>query len=160
LDAYRTGLNFTFEGCLSSEKALNRLREGYLKHTKGNDIIDKVIIEEYKSRFLETINDDLNMPAAMGIVWEIIRNTKKSKQFSELLLEFDKVLGLDIANSNKYIEEQARIEIPEELVQLLEQRRKAREDKNWELSDQIRDEIKQKGYNIKDTKDGMTLEKI
>ena len=45
---------------------------------------------------METINDDLNIPLAMGIVWEIVKNGKKSKQFAELLLEFDKVLGVDI----------------------------------------------------------------
>lgn len=44
-------------------------------------------------------NDDLNMPAAMGIVWEIVRNEHKSNHFAELLLKFDKVLGLDLENS-------------------------------------------------------------
>ena len=157
---YRTKLNFTFEGAMASQKALNRLRESYLKHKNGKDEIDNNVIEEYRKKFLEAINDDLNMPLAMGIIWEIARNDKKSTKLAELLLELDKVLALDLINSEKYLEEQKDIEIPEDVKYLLEQRKQARADKNWELSDKIRDELKDKGYIVKDTKEGMTLEKI
>ena len=157
---YRTQLNFTFEGAMSSQVALNRLREGFIKHTQGTEKIDEEIIKEYKSRFLETINDDLNLPATMGIIWEIVRNNQKSKQFADLLLEFDKVLGLDLANSQKYLDQQAKIDVPENVLKLLEERKQARQNKNWELSDNLRDKIKELGYAVKDTKDGMTVEKI
>ena len=70
----------------------------------GTDIINNNIIEEYKKKFLETINDDLNIPLAMSIIWEIIKSEKKSKQYAELLLDFDRVLGLDLKNSKKYLE--------------------------------------------------------
>ena len=140
---YRTKLNFTFEGAHSSQKALNRLREGYLNHKNGKEDIDDAVIEAYKERFLEAINDDLNIPFAMGIIWEIVRNEKKSPKIANLLLEFDKVLALDLANAEKYINEQKEVEIPEEIVELVEKRKKAREEKNWELSDKIRDEIKE-----------------
>lgn len=102
----------------------------------------------------------MNMPAAMGIVWEIVRNEHKSKQFAELLLKFDKVLGLDLENSKKYLEESKNVELPQEIQELLEKRKQARADKNWALSDEIRDNLKEKGYAVKDTKDGMTVEKI
>ena len=154
---YRTGLNFTFESVSSAQKALNRLREGYLKHTQGLDKVEQSVIEEYKSRFLETINDDLNMPLAMGTIWEIVRNEKKSKQFADLLLDFDRVLGLDLVNSKSYLDANSKVDLPKEVT---EKRKQAREEKNWELSDKIRDEIKEKGYIVKDTKDGMTVEKI
>ena len=131
-----------------------------LRHTEATEKIEKSVIEEYKTKFLETINDDLNMPSAMGIVWDIVRNEKKSKDFADLLLEFDKVLGLDLANSKKYLNEQMAIDIPKEIEELLAKRKEARINKDWALSDQIRDEIKEKGYNVKDTKDGMTVEKI
>jgi len=157
---YRTQLNFTFEGAMSSQVALNRLREGFIKHTQGTEKIDEKIIKEYKSRFLETINDDLNLPATMGIIWEIVRNNQKSKQFADLLLEFDKVLGLDLANSQKYLDQQAKIDVPEDVLKLLEERKQARQNKNWKLSDNLRDKIKELGYAVKDTKDGMTVEKI
>lgn len=157
---YRTKLNFTFDTALATQKALMRLREGFVKHQGGTENIDEQEIKEYENKFLETINDDLNMPAAMGIVWEIVRNEHKSKQFAELLLKFDKVLGLDLENSKKYLEESKNVELPQEIQELLEKRKQARADKNWALSDEIRDNLKEKGYAVKDTKEGMTVEKI
>lgn len=157
---YRTKLNFTFDTALATQKALMRLREGLVKHQEGTENIDEQEIKEYENKFLETINDDLNMPAAMGIVWEIVRNEHKSKQFAELLLKFDKVLGLDLENSKKYLEESKNVELPQEIQELLEKRKQARADKNWALSDEIRDNLKEKGYAVKDTKEGMTVEKI
>ena len=157
---YRTKLNFTFEGAHASQKALNRLRDSLIKHKNGNMKIEQKVIDEYKEKFMEAIDDDLNMPLALSIVWEIARNENKSKDFADLLIEFDKVLGLDLINSEKYLEKQAEIEIPEEIQKLVEKRKKAREEKNWKLSDEIRDELKEKGYMIKDTKDGMVLERL
>ena len=155
---YRTKLNFTFEGALSTQKALNRLREGYLTHLQNDEKIDEEEIKEYKQRFLDAVNDDLNMPLAMGIVWEVVRNNKKSKQFAELLLEFDRILGLDLENSKKYLEEQENVELPKEILELVEQRKIARENKDWAESDRIRDVLKEKGYTVKDTKEGQIIE--
>lgn len=157
---YRTKLNFTFDTALSTQKALNRLREGFLKHQEGTTDISNEKIKEYEDKFLATINDDLNMPAAMGLVWEIIRNQEKSKQYAKLLAKFDNVLGLDLTNSKQYLEQAKKVELPKEIAELLEKRKQARENKDWAMSDQIRDELKEKGYSVKDTKEGMTVEKI
>jgi cysteinyl-tRNA synthetase len=155
---YRTKLNFTFEGAMASQVALQRLFDSYLKHRNGTEIVEENIINEYKKRFLECINDDMNMPAAMSVVWEVARNSKKSKQFAELLLDFDKVLGLDIKNAKTYLEENKE-EIPEEIQKLVEERKIARENKQWAESDRLRDLIIEKGYTIKDTADGAVVEK-
>ena len=96
----------------------------------------------------------------MSIIWEIARNEKKSKKLADLLDGFDKVLALDLCNSEKYIKEQENIEIPEEVLELVKKRKKAREEKDWDLSDELRDKIKGKGYVVKDTKKGMTIEKM
>ena len=146
---YRTKLNFTFEIALSTQKALNRLREGYLTHVNGNENVEEEIIKEYKNRFMEAINDDLNMP--------LLTDTLTTDC---CLLDFDEVLGLDLVNSEKYIEDQTNIELPDEILELVENRKKAREEKNWSESDRIRDILKEKGYQVKDSKDGMTIEKI
>ena len=156
---YRTKLNFTFEGAAASQKALNRLREAFVKHNNGNDNVDDELIQKSKNKFLDAINDDLNMPLAMSTVWELARNDLKSKKISDLLLDFDRVLGLDLKNSEKYLEEQNKVELPDEIADLLEKRKKARKEKNWQLSDEIRDVLKEKGYIVKDTKEGMTVEK-
>ncbi len=153
---YRNKLNFTWEGIDAADKSLIKLREAYAKHNEGNDLIEKEEIENYKEKFLSAINDDLNMPVAMSVVWEIAKNTKKSKQLAELLLDFDKVLGLKI---DEKIEEKVE-EIPTEITELLEQRNVARANKDWAESDRLRDLIREKGYIVKDSKDGATVEKI
>ncbi|MBQ2917490.1 MAG: cysteine--tRNA ligase [Clostridia bacterium] len=151
---YRNKLNFTWEALESSQNALNRLREGYKKHNEGNAEVEDSIIEEYKTKFQEAINDDLNMPVAMSVIWDIVKNPNKSKKLANLLLEFDEVLGVDI---QKEVEEKT-LEIPEEIKELIEKRKQARVNKDWALSDQIRDELKEKGYVVKDTKEGTVVE--
>lgn len=150
---YRSQINFTWEAMESAKTALGRLREGYIKHKEGTENVEENVINEYKKKFLEAINDDLNMPMAMSVVWDVVRNPIKSKKFQELLLDFDKVLGLDLAN---YKPEER--EFPAEIQELIELRNEARKNKNWAESDRIRDELVQKGYIVKDTKEGTVLE--
>ena len=154
---YRNKLNFTFEGAKSAQVALQRLREAYEKHKNGEESVEKQEIEEYRKQFTKAINDDLNMPLAMSIVWEIAKKSNKSKNYAILLEEFDTILGLDLKNVANYKKEES---IPEEIQILLEQRKKAREQKDWTLSDKLRDEMNEKGYLVKDTKEGMQVEKI
>ncbi len=71
------------------------------------------------------------------------------------MLKLDEVLALEIDKPMLQLED-----IPEEVKQLVEKRKIAREEKNWSLSDEIRDEIAKLGYTVKDTKDGMVVEKI
>ncbi len=150
---YRNKLNFTWEALENSQNSLNRLREGYNKHFEGNAKIEDDVIKEYKNRFLEAINDDLNMPVALSVVWDVVKNPNKSKQLAEVLLDFDKVLGVDIQKK----ENKKEIELPEEIKELVEKRKQARENKDWALSDKIRDELKEKGYIVKDTKEGTQI---
>ena len=151
---YRNKLNFTFEGVNASEKALGRLREGYISHINGKEIADKDKLESYKKRFTLAINDDLNMPLAMGIVWELIREEKKSPEYAKLLEEFDEVLGLNLKNYKK-----KSIEIPKDVQNLIEERIEARKNKDWKKSDTLRDMIKIKGFIVKDTPNGVEVEK-
>lgn len=159
---YRNKLNFTFEGAYGAQKALERLYDSYIKNANGVDDVDEDIIKEYEEKFLAYINDDMNMPGAMSVVWEIARNAKKSIKFADLLLKFDKVLGLDMKNAENYLLEfkhEEGEELPEEIKVLVEERKQARTEKNWEKSDEIRDRIISLGYSIKDTKDGIIVKK-
>ena len=152
---YRNKLNFTWDSIDATAKSLERLRDGYRKHLNETNGIDEAIIQDLENRFVEAINDDLNMPSAMGIVWEAIRYPVKSNKIAELLLRFDKVLGVNI---DKKEEKQEEV-IPEEILELVEQRKEARKNKDWKKSDEIRDLINEKGYIILDNKDGMHLQK-
>ena len=151
---YSAQINFTFEAMDAAKVALNRLREGYLKHAEGQEDVEDSIIKEYEERFLEAINDDLNMPVAMSVVWDVIKNPKKSKKLQNLLLKFDEVLGLDLKNYQK----QENV-LPEEIQNLVNERNEARTNKNWAESDRIRDLLTEKGYIVKDSKEGTIVEK-
>ena len=153
---YRNKLNFTWEGIDAADKSLIKLKEAYDKHNNGSEVISQEEIDNYKTRFLEAINDDLNMPVAMSVVWEVAKNPNKSKQLAEVLLDFDRVLGLKI---DEKVEDNNE-DIPEEIAQLVEQRKIARKNKNWAESDKLRDLIKEKGYIVRDSKDGASVEKI
>ena len=153
---YKNKLNFTWEAIESANKSLIKLKEGYQQQFYGNEDIKDEIIDELENKFHQAINDDLNMPVAMSIVWETVKYPNKSKKIAELLLKFDTVLGLKINEKINNKEE----ELPQEIIEMVEKRKKAREEKDWKLSDEIRDDLKKLGYNVKDEKDGMVVQKI
>jgi len=153
---YRNKLNFTWEALESAANSLIKIKEGYILHENGEEIIEEAIINEYKQKFLDAINDDLNMPVAISVVWDVIKNPIKSKEFAKLLLEFDRVLAIDIAKPVEKIE----TEIPEEIINLADKRLEAKKNKNYAVADELREEIKQKGYTIEDTKDGYKVKKM
>lgn len=150
---YKGKLNFTWEGIEAASVALNRLREGYQKHLAGNaDVSDEVVVE-IENKFHQAINDDLNMPLAMSAVWEAVKYQDKSPKMAKLLEKFDTVLGLKIT-------EKKEEKIPQEILDLVEQRKIARQNKNWAESDRLRDLIAEKGYSVKDTKEGVEVSKL
>ena len=153
---YRNKLNFTWEGIEAAQKSLERLRGSYNTHLNGTDKLDEKDREnliKIEENFHKAINDDLNMPLAMSYVWEAAKFEKKSPEVAKMLAKFDTILGIDIEKQEK------QKEIPQEISELLEQRRKARENKDWAKSDEIRDLISQKGYIVKDTKNGQEISK-
>lgn len=157
---YRNKLNFTWEGIESASKSLEKLRNSYQTNLKGNDELTSSDLEKLKQaeeNFHKAINDDLNMPLAMSFVWEVAKYEKKNEQIAKLLEKFDTVLGIKIDKINT--KEEQNEEIEQEVIELLEQRKSARENKDWTKSDEIRDIINQKGYIVKDTKEGQKLEK-
>ena len=152
---YKNKLNFTWEGIESASKSLERLKNGYKAHLEGKDEITENIVKEYEERFHKAINDDLNMPSAMGVVWEVVRNEKKSPKLAKLLLKFDTVLGLKIDEETS----KEKTDIPEEILELVQERQEARNNKDWAKSDELRELINEKGYDIKDTKEGRETKK-
>lgn len=153
---YRNKLNFTWEGIEAASKSLERLRNSYRLNLEGKDeltIEDKEKIEQIEEKFHEAINDDMNMPLAMSYVWELARFEKKSPEISKMLLKFDTVLGIKIDKED----EKNQKEIPQDILDLVEQRKIARQNKDWQTSDELRDLISQKGYDIKDTANGTEI---
>jgi len=149
---YRNKLNFTWDSLEAAKIALVRLKEGYQKHANGLEDVEENIIREYESKFNEAINDDLNMPLAMSVVWDVIKNNTKSKKYADLLKKFDTVLGLKI-------DEKEDLKLPEDVKRIVEERKNARLNKDWAKSDELRDKLAEMGYYVKDTKNGMEITK-
>ena len=149
---YKKPINFTFEAMDSAKVALNRLKEGYKRHLEGKEAIEEEIIKDFELRFLEAINDDLNMPQALSVVWDIVKYDKKSPMLAKVLQKFDTVLGLNI-------EKEEKTELPDEIVKIIEERKQARINKDWKKSDELRDKLIDLGYTVKDSKDTMEVTK-
>ncbi|HOD92554.1 MAG TPA: cysteine--tRNA ligase [Clostridia bacterium] len=152
---YSKKLNFTWEGIEAAQTSLNRLSNLTLAHKESKDEIDSELVETYKKEFQNALEDDLNLPLAMGTVWNAARNSTKSYKLYELLMDFDKVLALNL--DKKRLE--AVEEIPEEINMLAQQRLEARKNKDWKKSDELRDRIKMLGYSISDTPTGQVIRK-
>lgn len=154
---YTNKLNFTWDAINSAAVALNKLREATLKHKDGDNKVVEGIIQDFRNKFKDALNDDLNMPIAMSVVWEVAKYPLKSNDIYLLLKEFDKVLSIDIDKITNNKEDE--IEIPDEIKEILNKRQEARNNKNYTESDRLRDILKEKGYIVKDSKEGQKIER-
>ncbi len=156
---YRSKLNFTWKAMEASQNALNNLyqkiiefrsskvlqfRRPHKMQTKWN----------YKKKFLEFINNDLNTPRALALVWDLIGDNKISNQEKyKLLLDFDEAFGLNLAKVKKP-------KIPQEIKELVEIREGYRKKGNFKGADEVRKKIKDFGYWIEDTEKGPKIKKL
>jgi cysteinyl-tRNA synthetase len=107
--------------------------------------------KKYLREFEERINDDLDMPGALAVLWGLLRDDKANGK-KKTVEKMDEVFGLDLF-------EKAEVEIPKEVLKLTEDREEARKAKDWGKSDSLRDEIGRLGFVVKDLKEGFVLEK-
>ena len=156
---YRNKLNFTWDGLKSSQTALDRLYDLVLSHKGAAGHVDESVIKELYEKFENAINDDLNIPLAMAVVWEAARYSVKSNAIYELLLKMDTVTSLDFAKVEPKQEAIAE-ELPAEIMALIQERIEARANKDWARSDALRNQLAELGVAVKDTKEGMKWEKL
>ncbi len=147
---YRTKVNFTMESALGSKTALVKLYEAF--KSLGDSV--GTVEANYKKKFEESMNDDLNTPQALATVWELVKDSAISNADKKAtLLDFDKVLGFGFADIKEDI-------IPKEVKALAQEREEARKNKDFKKSDELRDKINSLGYEIKDSSDGVKISKI
>jgi len=106
---------------------------------------------EFREKFLAAVNDDLNMPRAMAVVQEALKSDLAPPEKLAAVLDFENILALDLDSVDR---EEA---LPAEVQRLVEERRRAREQKDWAASDRLRDELQQMGYTVQDAKEGMKV---
>ncbi len=148
---YRQEMNFTWDSLKAAENAFEKLK---------NDIQNleepKVGCAEFEQKFLDAVNNDLNMPEALAVVWDLIRSDYPSSAKAESLKKFDEVLGLNLFEKTS-----TKAVMPDEILKLVEEREELRRKKRFHLADQMRNKIKKMGYDLHDIEDGKTeIEKI
>ncbi len=149
--SYRKGLNFDIDSLQSAKNSLERLKNILFELKNKKD--SKGDIKEYKKKFIEAINDDLNMPKALALMWDLLKDDNiGSKEKYSLIINFDKIFGLNLKKSKKE-------KIPKEIKLLAEKRENYRQLKDWKKSDEIREEIKKRGYLIEDLNEGYSIKK-
>lgn len=143
---YHTKMNFNWEALEGAQTALKRLQKLYLSLGEAIGEIDV----NYQEKFRNFINDDLDTPRALALLWDVIKDESILPQDKKAtILDFDKILGLGFANLKEEIN--IDTELPIKIKNLLEERNTARQNKNFKRSDEIRDEIFSLGYEVKDS---------
>lgn len=150
LTHYRKPMEFSEDSLEAAQNGLAHLQN----QVRGLMDLQKVagrILPDFKARFLEAVNDDLNMPRAMAAVQETLKADRDEADRLATVLDFDRVLGLDLGSLDD------AEPLPDRVARLMEARQQARAEKNWKASDRLRDEIQALGYTVQDAKDGMKV---
>ncbi|MCL4365764.1 cysteine--tRNA ligase [Patescibacteria group bacterium] len=147
---WRDKLNFTWESLKAAQNALNNLREIIRDFEEP-----KVGCAQFEAKFMEAANNDLNMPQALAVMWDMVKSDYPASAKAKSLLEMDKVLGLKL---DEYIGKP--LEIPKEVQKLINKREQARKSGDFKESDKLRHEIKKLGYEVEDTSQGHKVKKI
>jgi len=147
---YRKPLNFTFkalEGASEAYKKLKSITAGWQGAKRRTELSEEKLkkVQEYSAKFKEAVENDLSMPQAMAVVWEMVKSNIPEQDKWELINDWDKVLGLGLTGIKK-----EAVKIPEEIEKLVEQRKELRKEKKWDEADKIREEIEKKGFRVED----------
>ncbi len=153
---YRKQLSFSWQALENANKAFDQLKERIIEIKKKKESKKSIISRYYKNEFLAAINDDLNMPIALAILWEVVKdNGLNNKDKYKLILDFDRVLGL---NLDKIREE--KVELSKEIKDLIKHREDARKKKDWKKADGIRDKLLKMDIVLEDTPGGVKWKRV
>ncbi len=166
---YRQKINLTFKGLKSAERATERIkvfldeisRKTKVKVSSQNLKLIKGLLLKAKKDFEKAMDDDLNTPKVLAVIFNLIKKVNKIEQFDNemtnqvlnLINKFDSVLGLKLLEIKK-------VRVPEEIIKLLREREESRELKQWQKADEIRQKIKKIGYWVEDTKNGPKIKRL
>jgi cysteinyl-tRNA synthetase len=137
-----------------SEKTLENAKNSYERLKNICDIIvedNNKINEKYLEEFEKEMNDDLNTPKALQVLWGLVRDEKAEGKY-QTIKKIDEVFGLKLLEKDK-------IKIPDNVKKLAEERENARKNKDWKKSDELRDKINKLGFIVNDIADGWEIKK-
>lgn len=151
---YRSQLVFSYEALDGAQNAYFKLKNRIKALDRTPNLRERKL-DEYQDKFRAALSDDLNTASCITLIYDVLKDEELS-DFSKLYLieDFEKVLSLGL------IEEVEAPEVDQEILDLIERRKVAKQNKNFVLADQIRDELLEKGIRLIDTREGTTYERI
>jgi cysteinyl-tRNA synthetase len=164
---YRSPLNFSDENLDNAKSALTRIYTSIRGLSSTEIAMNQVSMRfDFESRFNSALDDDFNTPIALSILFEIVKiiNTERdndtdlAKALSQLLKKLGSYIGILESDSEEYLKQGAKMS-DKEIEDKIKQRNTARNNKDFPLSDQIRDELADIGIVLEDNADGTTWRK-
>jgi cysteinyl-tRNA synthetase len=161
--SYRVPLTFSWDAMESAADSLKRLRDNVRRlSVETRDAAAIEPLAALTERFTQAIADDVNIPGALAVTWEAVREANRSTDVAEkralldLVLDFDRVLGLRLSD----VVDAGAGTLPVEVVELIRQREAARAGRDWSTADALREAIRQHGYEVEDTPEGTRWRQI
>lgn len=160
LSHYRKSLVFSWENLDNAKVTFNKLisRIAQLLKEKSGEV-DNEKFKELKAKFKNALDNDINTSLAITAVYDVLKADTNSATKIALIEDFDKVLSLDMIKLASVEPEEEKLDLPQEIIDLVEKRKQARKDKDFALADSIRDEISALGYIIEETRQGTKITK-
>ena len=150
---YRKPLLFSFDRLDGAVSAYNKVKDKVASLQKEPEgTFDEVKYEKYLNDFKKALEDDLNTSMALAVLYDVLKENMSALTKLKLVEEFDKVLGLDLLKKEE-------VEISQEIKDLAEERWIAKQNKDWAKADKLRQILLEKGFVVKDSKEGYALEK-
>jgi len=155
---YRSPLKFSWDILEQAQNAYQNLIQLIANTQKEKPNKDEA--SDYEQKFWDYISDDLDMPQAVAVVWDLLKDSEfSSKRKLEIIKDFDEVLGLDlIARAKKLSKEQSSI--PRDIRDLAQKRWEHREAREFDKADEIRLKLAKEGYEIEDKEDDFVVKKL
>ncbi len=143
---YRKELKFSLESLEAAKTTRKRLQKTITTDGEGQ------VLEDFVQKFTEAMDDDLNTPSALAVIWEMIASSKKDEDKKATLLKLDNYLGLSLEKVEKII-------IPPAVEIMVKEREEARQAGDWKKADEIRQKIAETGFVVEDSPEGPIVHK-
>jgi len=156
---YRTQITFSWEAVMSAQNAIVRLYEQFI----NLDTESGTVGPDHQKKFSDAVNDDLNTPKAIALVWDVLKDGSiNDSDKRATLLEFDKVLGLSLEKPDNIIKnllctEVSHDDLPDEIRHKISEREEARRSKDWKRADSLRADIESGGFILSDDEKGLKI---
>ena len=163
LSHYRKSLVFSYENLDNAKGAYEKLVAKIaqlLKAEQGE--VDKAVYDKLREGFTAAMDNDINTSLAITALYDVLKADTTPATKLALIADFDKVLSLSLIEKAKAVNEKpadTAEELPAEILELAEQRKQARKDKNFALADELRDKITAMGYTVEETRQGTVIKK-